>query len=88
MISTVQHPKIRQRPPEPHIPPTEPSLRELAAAVRRHPGQRSEDYARQTYPGFRASSFTAAVRLGLIDWTVDEFGDYRYWPANGQEMAA
>lgn len=85
MISTVQHSRSRQRPPEPHFLPAEPSLRELAAAVRRHPGQRSEDYARQTFPGFRASSFTAAVRLGLIEWTVDDFGDFRYWPAIRQE---
>jgi hypothetical protein len=88
MISTVQHNRSRQRIPEPHIPPAEPSLRELAAAVRKHPGQRSEDYARQTFPGFRASSFMAAVRRGLIDWTTDSNGDVLYWPVNGQEVAA
>lgn len=88
MISTVQHNRSRQRIPEPHIPPAEPSLRELAAAVRKHPGQRSEDYARQTFPGFRASSFTTAVRLGLIEWTVDENNEFRYWPARAEEMAA
>jgi hypothetical protein len=89
MITKIGHqPHAVKQFHELHIPPAEPSLRVLAAAVRKHPGQRSEDYARQTYPGFRASSFTTAVRLGLIDWTADEDGEFHYWPANGQEVAA